>query len=96
MVSDQVFDRSTSYNDRKLVGDHDLWVLCHCAKETDIEELRHFQEDRKEVGAGELSSCFSRNGLLSVADKETFQPDLFFVILGGVLIFWHSPLSASA
>jgi signal transduction histidine kinase/CheY-like chemotaxis protein len=87
-----VFDRSTSQDDRKLVVNHDSKdSVSVFDEETDIEDLRRFKKTgRKWVQESSFMAASREWTVVVVADDETYQPDLFFVILGSVLIFLAS------
>jgi signal transduction histidine kinase/CheY-like chemotaxis protein len=89
----QVFDRSTSDDDRQLVGSHDSQSsrVIVFDEETNIEDLRRFKKTGKKWAQESRFPVASREWtVVVVVDGVTFQPDLFFVILGSVLIFLAS------
>jgi signal transduction histidine kinase/CheY-like chemotaxis protein len=90
----QVFDRSTSYDgnpesdSRRPESRNEAIVF---DEETDIEDLRRFKKTGKKWLHESSFPVASREWtVVVVADEDTFQPDLFFVILGSMLIFLAS------
>jgi signal transduction histidine kinase/CheY-like chemotaxis protein len=83
-----VFDRtSTWYNH----GPESQGRVTVFDEETDIEDLRRFKKTGKKWVQETCLSVASRKWtVVVIADDDTFQPDLFFVILGSVLIFLAS------
>jgi signal transduction histidine kinase/CheY-like chemotaxis protein len=60
-------------------------------EETDIEDLRRYKNSgTKWVYESHFPVASRKWTVVVVADDDTFQPDLFFVILGSVLIFLAS------
>jgi signal transduction histidine kinase/CheY-like chemotaxis protein len=60
-------------------------------EETDIKDLRHFKISGKKWVHESIFAVASREWtVVVVADNDTFQPQLFFVIFGSVLIFLAS------
>jgi signal transduction histidine kinase len=81
----QVFDQSTSYD-----GHQDAGVIVF-DEETDIKDLRCSKKTgEKWVYESNFPVASREWTVVVVADNDTFQPNLFFVILGSVLIFLAS------
>jgi signal transduction histidine kinase/CheY-like chemotaxis protein len=87
----KVFDRSTSYDDRKLDGHHSQSRIIVFDEETDIEDLRRFKKTGKKWVQESHFPVASREWtVVVVVDGSTFQLEFSFVILGSVLIFLAS------
>jgi signal transduction histidine kinase/CheY-like chemotaxis protein len=85
-----VFNRSTSFHDRQHRQETQGGVIVF-DEETDIEDLRRFKKTGKKWVQESKFPVASREWtVVIVADDDTFQRDLFFVILGSVLIFLAS------
>jgi signal transduction histidine kinase len=91
--SNQVSHKSTSYDGTQHTADsHDLQSrVIVFDEETDIEDLRRFKDTGKMWVHESSFPVASREWtVVVVADNGTFQRELFFVILGSLLIFLAS------
>jgi signal transduction histidine kinase/CheY-like chemotaxis protein len=90
----QVFDPSTSHDGHQGGGSRrpeSQGRVIVFDEETDIEELRLFKKTGKKWVQESSFPVASREWtVVVVADEDTFQPGLFFVILGSLLIFLAS------
>jgi signal transduction histidine kinase/CheY-like chemotaxis protein len=89
--SNQEFDQSTSYDGYQAGNDSFPGRVTVFDEETDVEDLRRFKKTgMKWVHESSFPVASREWTVVVVADKGTFQPNLFFVILGSVLIFLAS------
>jgi signal transduction histidine kinase/CheY-like chemotaxis protein len=90
--SNQVFDQNTSYDEFQGHPSHvSPGRATVFDEETDIEDLRRFKKTGKKWVHESSFPVASREWtVVVVADNDSFQPDLLFVILGSVLIFLAS------
>jgi signal transduction histidine kinase len=92
--SNQVFDRSTSYDGNKESDSHRPESRNEAIvfdEETDIEDIRRCKKTGEKWVHESTFPVASREWtVVVVADQDLFQPELFFVILGSVLIFLAS------
>jgi signal transduction histidine kinase/CheY-like chemotaxis protein len=89
--SNQEFDQSTSYDDYQAGSDNFPGRVVVFDEETDMEDLRRFKKTgSKWVHESSFPVASREWTIVVVADKGAFQPELFFVILGSVLIFLAS------